>query len=140
MIGMWCAGRHATQDLRGKSIEEIANLAADTVASHLHVPELAVPDAADAVFASRAYPVSPVGHPSRMAAVRADVAEQLPGLHVLGAGYDGPDASFCVASAFHAAKELGRKHRLATHQGAPADADGTPEADCSEASDANRRE
>ena len=106
------SGRDAIDELRGRPVEEVANLAADTIATQLNNPDLSMPDAADAFFASRGYPQSPVGHVGRIADIRGDVATQLPGMQVLGAGYDGPDVSYCVATAFNMAKEMGRVLKL----------------------------
>ncbi|MFD5103584.1 protoporphyrinogen oxidase [Streptomyces albidochromogenes] len=50
-------------------------------------------------------PQYPVGHPDRVARVRAEVAK-LPGLRVCGAAYDGVGIPACVASGQRAADEI----------------------------------
>lgn len=117
-------GREYASGLEGRSMEEVANLAADSLAYHLQNPELATPDAADAVWVPRAYPMSPVGHDARMATIRADVEAGVPGLQALA--FDGLDVSFCVAAAYKAAKELGRQLRLSDTMRAAAVTDSEP--------------
>ncbi|MFI6685812.1 protoporphyrinogen oxidase [Streptomyces sp. NPDC050485] len=50
-------------------------------------------------------PQYPVGHPAKVARVRAEVAK-LPGLRVCGAAYDGVGIPACIASAQRAADEI----------------------------------
>ena len=109
-------GREFKDELRERTVEEVANLAADTIASQLRNDELATPDAADAAYARHGYAIPAVGVLDRMDKVYAEVDQQLPGLHLLGSGLHGPEAPFCVAAAFRQAKEIGRKVRLADTQ------------------------
>lgn len=96
-------------------MEEVAYLAADTVAMQLGNEALSTPDAADAVYARHGHTVPHPGLARNMDAIRSDLGQQVPGLHVLGSGYSGMDVSACVYAALKSAidlqQELDPSHR-----------------------------
>jgi oxygen-dependent protoporphyrinogen oxidase len=99
------AGRHREEAVLQRDDADLVDLAV-TELSHILGVQLPAPVDAQVTRWGGGLPQYAVGHPTRVAAVRASVA-QVPGLAVCGATYDGVGIPACIASARAAAGQVG---------------------------------
>lgn len=98
------AGRHREESVLQRSDADLVDLAVAEL-SHILGVSLAAPVDGQVTRWGGGLPQYAVGHPGRVAAVRASVA-QVPGLAVCGATYDGVGIPACIASGRAAARQV----------------------------------